>query len=241
MKKYCFILVLILFLTGCSGKVTININKNTITEKLEVSKLDNNTYNQLKTWSGFPIPLYYDQELDKPLWLPNREKESGVSYYDVTFNDETKHANISGSFTLNSHERSTAVRRCFKYYDIKKEGEVVSFATGHGLVCAFTNFDVIITTPYKVVNHNANSFDTTNNTYVWNITDANAQKAYIYLEVDFSQNSNGEKIKDPINDNNDNIEKHNYKYIYYTILLILLLLVLGSIYIFNKKKTVSKI
>lgn len=211
MKKIYFILPILLIITGCSSKINIDIDQNSVIETVELQNLESETYSKLKTWNGFPLQLYHDEELNDPAWLPNREKESGVKYYDITFNDSNNSLLGTGIFTIDEHHRSSLIRRCFKYYDVRKAGQITSFETGHGLICAFQNFSVTVSTPYKVINSNAHKIDEENNTYTWNITKENKNDVYISLKIDFSKKYKEEEqvVPQTPTENIENQEQNN--------------------------------
>ena len=121
MKKYLLIILLAFLITGCKANVNISIDKDNVSEKVIVYEKDAKLYNKYKKWGGFPVPLYYDQKLEAPMWMPNREKEQGVPYYNVTMNDTEKTIVTTGQFALNEHQRSSLVRNCFKLYNVISE------------------------------------------------------------------------------------------------------------------------
>lgn len=234
MRKLYILIIGIFLLTGCNGNVTINIDKNSIKETVKVSEPVQTKYNEIKQWSGFPIPLYYDQELKAPLWMPNREKESGVSYYNDKKDDTSKTIEVTGNFDLKNHNRSNLVRSCFKYYNVIQEGNKTIFSTSQGLICAFNNFDVVINTPYSVITNNATSVDTNTNTYTWKINNSNKKTTNIYLEIDFSKKYNSSSTEKSKN-NNGNIEKNSDTIAKYIITVIIGVSLIIAAIVFLKK------
>lgn len=243
MKKY-YILVLMLFLiTGCKATVNINIDKDVVTEKVDIYEDNSSNYNNYKNWNGFPIPLYYDQKLKTPIWMPNREKEQGVSYYTIDTNDINRNITATGKFSLKNHTRSYLVRNCFKLYNIINEDSKTIFSTSKGLICALKNFDIKIYTPYTVINNNANRVDTTNNIYTWNINSTNTETASIYLEIDFSKKYNESNLDNGDN-NNDSNNHNNSQYskniIAIMIITSIIIIVIGATYLYNRKRKLSE-
>lgn len=244
MKRIFGLLIVIFFLTGCSATVNVSIDKDTVSETVRVSEQNVNKYNQMKNWGGFPVPLYYDQELEAPLWMPKREKEAGVSYYNVSFDDANKTIVTSGKFSKNQHNRSSIVRRCFKLYNVISEGDKTIFSTSNGLICAFKNFDIVVNTPYTVVANNASKVDTDTNTYTWSVNDSNANDIGVYLEIDFSK-----KYNEPETNYGDNNETSNQQkgentsstLIYIFIIASIIILAVGGIYLYKRKQKVSSL
>lgn len=234
MKKIYALLIGIVFLTGCSATADISIDKDSVVENVKVSEQDIDKYNKYKNWNGFPVPLYYDQDLKVPLWMNDREKESGVSYYDVKNDDNNKTIEISGKFKLNNHNRSSLVRNCFKLYNVINEGSKTIFSTSKGLTCAFKNFDIKVYTPYTVVTNNADKVDYENNIYTWNINSSSAKNASVYLEVDFSK-----KYKeDQVTNEDDTTEKasESNTFVYTIIIIITTIIIALGLYFYTKFK-----
>lgn len=233
MKKIYFLFVIVLLLTGCSATANISIDKDSVIENIIVSEQNTNKFNKYKNWGGFPVPLYYDQELQAPLWMPNREKEKGVSYYDVVKNDSNKTIEITGKFTPKNHNRSSLVRNCFRFYNVINEGSKTIFSTSRGLTCAFKNFDIKVSTPYTVVTHNADKVDSENNVFTWKVNSSNSKNVGIYLEIDFSK-----KFKEDENTNTtNNTQKENESNVLmYTVIIIVSLLIIGGLYFYTKFK-----
>ena len=185
MKKVVLIVLVLIGLTGCSATANINIDKDKVTEKITVTGSSKSEYSEIKKFS--PVTLYYDQELDDPY---GNEKESNVLYYDISTNDSTKTAVASASFDLSQHTRSSMVRGCFKYYNIVDNNGNTVFSTSNGLICRFTNFDIVVSTPYLVVSNNATKVDTQNNIYTWKVNNSNKENISVYIEIDFSKKYN---------------------------------------------------
>ena len=243
MKRILILIVFVLLLTGCKATVDVSIDENKVSEKVTIHEQDTTTYNQIKNWDGFPVPLYYDAELESPLWMPNREKESGISYYDVTTDDSQNAIVATGNFSLDNYKRSSLVRNCFKLFNIINEDGVTIFSTSKGLICSFDNFDVVVKTPYKIVNSNASSIDSFNNTYTWNFTKSNRNNISIYFEVDFSKNYDGSGTNKSSNNSNSNdVKKDTNVVLIITIITILIFIILLiTLNLYRKKKKNSSI
>ena len=244
MRKTFILLISMLLLTGCKATANVSIDKDYVKETVSVTGNDTSEYNEMKNWGGFPVPLYFDQSLQAPLWMPNREKEAGVLYYDVVTNDSNKTIVASANFSRKEHSRSSLVRRCFKLYNVIDEEEKTIFSTSKGLICALNNFDVVVQTPYLVINNNASKVDSDTNTYTWNVNKTNAKNISVYLEVDFSKKYN--QTESSTNDgNNEAVQNPEDKanilvYIIIGIIFVIILIVF-ALYLNKKKKEVSNI
>lgn len=245
MKKILIVITFVLLLTGCRATVDVSIDKDKVTEKVSVREQNSTAYNEMKNWDGFPVTLYYDADLEAPLWMPNREKESGVAYYDVSMNDSEKTITATGNFSLSEYNRSSLVRNCFKLFNVITEGKTTIFSTSNGLICDFNNFDVVVNTPYTVTNSNATNVDSINNTYTWKVNNSNRDTVSIYLEVDFSKKYN-ESSSIVENDNSNastkQEQKKNYlKIVLIIVVIIVLALAISILYFYKKNKKVSSI
>ena len=74
-KKIIILFAIVLFLTGCKATVNIDINKNKITENIEVTASDSTEHLKIKNWSGFPLETNYDNYMDNYL-LNDTEKKT---------------------------------------------------------------------------------------------------------------------------------------------------------------------
>lgn len=244
MKNTFILLISMLLLTGCKATANVSIDKDIVRESVSITSNDTSEYNEMKNWGGFPVPLYFDQSLQAPLWMPNREKEAGVLYYDVVTNDSNKTIVASANFSRKEHSRSSLVRRCFKLYNVIDEEEKTIFSTSKGLICALNNFDVVVQTPYLVVNNNASKVDNETNTYTWNVNKNNSKDISIYLEIDFSKKYN-QSEDDPNEVNNGQIQNSEKKTSVLTYIIIgiiiVIMLIISAFYLNKKKKEVSDI
>lgn len=241
MKKYFILLTMLFIITGCKANAHITIDKNTVTEKVSIYAEDTAVYNNIKNGGTFPVPLYYDEESEDPIWMPERTKETGVSYYDVNFNDNTKVIDATGRFSIGNYNRSSLVRNCFDLFNVitEKDGTVI-FSTSKGLTCDTNNFSIVIDTPYTVLTNNAHRVDNQNNIYTWNVTDSNSDNVSVFMQIDFSKKYN--ETAEPSNNNENNYynetekEKSPNHIVIYIIIGILLITTIIGIIVLNKKR-----
>lgn len=244
MKKILIICFFVFILTGCTSEVNITIDKDNIEENITVIGSNQSEYDEIKNWNGFPLTLYYDQELENP--FSSGIKENGVKYYDVENNDVEKKVNAVAIFTLKDHVKSSLIRGCFEFYNIvDSDNNTKIFSTSTGLICHFTDFKIIVNTPYKVVKNNAHEIDSDNNNYIWNVNNSNERDISIYLEIDFSEDDL-EKEKDIAHDdytNNDNNKDLNISTtIIFSLIAFIIIVILIIVVILRKKqKNISSV
>ncbi len=205
-KRIFVLLIVVLILTGCKATVNVNIDKNSVSEDVVVRAESNSEYNQARNWIKTPLPLYYDEDLENPFG-DHTEKERGVKYYSTKADPQTKRVTGHAKFSINDHMKSSLAKNCFRLYNITEDGDVKVFSTSKGLICYFTNFDIVVTTPYKVISNNAHSVNANSNTFVWHVTKANARTVSVFLQVDFSQKYNEVKKDNSNTENNTHEDK----------------------------------
>lgn len=238
MKKRIIILfAVVLFLTGCKATVNINIDKNKVTENIEVTGSNNTEYSKIKNWSGFPLETNYDDYMDNYL-LNDTEKRQGVKYYDVINDDNSFKTTVSSSFNFSSYQNSSIVNNCFEYFRVVEEDNTVTFYTSTGLRCSFYNYDIVVRTPYNVVSNNAHKVDSVTNTYTWSVNRNNVAKIGIYLKIDLSKNINGETVNVEKNKNEKSnfLNKTSSTFIVIAVIIIIILGVLILAKTLKKKK-----
>ncbi len=246
MKKKIVLFGILFCLTGCSANVNINIDDNKVTENITATASNSSEYSEFKNWNGFPLPLYYDQELENP-FAQKREKESGVEYYNVSFDDSKKSFTANAEFDFESHTRSSMIRNCFNYYNIIEEGNNITFSTSSGLICSFSNISINVITPYKVIDSNANTINENDNIYTWKINNSNSRNISIYFVIDKSKSyKTNEEDKKNYNDTNSTSERNNNnknnQSIFIAIGVIIGVIVLITIFILKlKSKKASEI
>ena len=245
MKKLLLLLIVTFLLTGCHAVANIDIEKDKITENITVTADSDKEYSKVKNWSGFPLTLYYDQDLENPFG-DSRERESGVEYYSEKFDDSTKTLVSNATFNLGNHTRSSLVRGCFNLYNVgedENDSNIVAFATSEGITCDFSNFDVVISTPYEVVSNNADSVDSVNNIYTWSVKDSNKNNTSISIVIDFSKRFNEKTTVNSNEDNSkneiENEQNNDSAILVYIIIIIIVVLIVILLLILKKKKDKS--
>lgn len=238
MKRFLIMCFFVFLITGCTSEVNITIDKNNIEEKITVIGSDQSEYDEIKNWNGFPLTLYYDQELENP--FSSGVKENGVKYYSVENNENEKKVNASATFTLQDHVRSSLIRGCFEFYNIvDSDNNTKIFSTSNGLICNFTDFKIIVYTPYEVVNSNAHEIDSENHTYIWKVNSSNERDISVYLEIDFSEDDLANEKDSPHDDytNNDNNKDLNISgTIIFCLVAFIIIVILVIVIILRKKQ-----
>ncbi len=175
-KLKIFILVIILFLTGCTGNAEYNllIGKEKIIENIKITVPNENFHND--SLEGYPMELefeenYYANKNQKLLY--NKRIEDTVTdkimYLDYTYDiDEFKNSNF-----LNS---------CFKKLTYENNDNYILIDVTDLSYCMSGNeITINIKTDLKVVKNNADIIN--ENIYTWNINKNNFINKNIMIKI----------------------------------------------------------
>ncbi len=247
MKKLLLLIISILFITGCTANINIDINKDTVKEEYTIYG-NNSDYNEIKETATYPTPLFYDAEVENP-YSPTGKKQSGIQYYDSKYDDTNKKVTITGTFNLKEHIKSSVVGNCFQYYNITDDDETgeTTFSTSSGLTCEFNKFTLRIKTPYKVTQNNADSVNSAENIYVWKFNDKNSNNKSVIITINFSETYNGQNNnQNPNVDNNTddtttNETKKDSSLTPIIIISIIIVIIMLAIILKVKQRKVSKL
>ena len=169
MKKirFIFLIILVLFVTGCSANYDLNIDRDIIDEKLTfIMNKDefNKNYDTLSAdKSVFDSgDIYYDLDILE-------DKDSYIITYSYVFN----HDDYFNSLNLNS---------CFDSIDHNIDNNIETFRL-EGFNCLQgDNLRVIVNSKYKIINSNASSINGNKN--IWDI---NNSDSIIAFSVDYNK------------------------------------------------------
>lgn len=245
MKKNILLIAMLLLMTGCYADANFTIDNKHVTEEYTIFAKYSD-YDEVKKSATYPLPLYYDTDIEDP-YSSNPKKQSGIKYYESNVDDNNMKATVKGVFSLKKHVKSSVVRNCFKFYNITTgdNNDILTFSTSEGLTCDFSNFNINVKTPYKVIYNNADLIDQNNNIYTWKINNNNRASIAISLTIDFSQKYNEENNTEentyPPSSHNKKEQKKNNVVLYSIIIGIVILLLIFILFLLNKKKNVSEI
>lgn len=250
MKKLLLLIISILFITGCTANINIDINKDTVKEEYTIYG-NNSDYNEIKETATYPTPLFYDAEVENP-YSPTGKKQSGIQYYDSKYDDTNKKVTIVGTFSLKEHIKSSVIRNCFQYYNITDDDETgeTTFSTSSGLTCEFNKFTLRIKTPYKVTQNNADLVNNEENIYIWKFNDKNSNNKSIIITINFSeiyneqnnnQNPNIDNSTDDTTITTNKTKKDSSPIPVIIISVVIAMIIILAIILKGKQKKVSKL
>ena len=178
MKKV-ILLVLIIFITGCTSEYNLTIENNSFKENINISINKNlipepssipgvETDDSITPFLEQPTPAFfskYDKNYEKKV-------EDKGNYYDV---------NLKYNYTFDEFKGASSLRTCFE--DIEISGEDIYYIRLKGMFyCLYSDsVDIKIKTNNDVINHNADRKE--GNTYIWSIHNGNVDNVDILFEV----------------------------------------------------------
>jgi len=184
MKNIRLLLLLfcLCFLTGCTAEYNLEITSSQFKESTTISMNQSEFQKFTSDSNNQYFNMYYDDENDqasegtqKP--LPN------VKYYDYDSNSSSRFVKFSGNYSYADFRRSTAVTRGFSSVKVIEREDELHIKTSEGFTFLYdqlTSVVVRVTSPYKVMNSNADSVS--GNTLIWNITKSNADNKSILID-----------------------------------------------------------
>ena len=161
MKKKIILLLLVIFLCGCEAKYNIKISDDRIEEEITITEKNE-------------VLDYYDDE-DKELFEDELNYwELDLDYYKkININDkDVTGYKYNSYFNYKEFGTLTALKRCYEKFDFQQE-PTIKIETSNDFLCLndyneFENFELTITTDYKIVNSNADRKDGNKHTWIFN-------------------------------------------------------------------------
>lgn len=196
MKKKILLLILLVFMTGCSAEYDIEIYNNEVREDMEFVSTDASmwdsevqyglTYDDLLLASlDYPYPVFNDTVVDENDLI----KIDGVEYYKSTLiQDDFKLGQKLSyhKFTLDNFSKSSMVNKCYQYFNVIEDGDNIVLSTSLKNLC-FDEYKILNTitvnlkTNHKVVSNNADTV--VGYHYTWNISRENKDDAAIQITL----------------------------------------------------------
>lgn len=219
MKRIILLLILVVFITGCSAEVNINVSSNGIYEQVTIT--DNVSNGRTKEHilasyreyvPAFSETLIADTEPDV--------KVDGIEYYTRALEETNTGYKVSYGykFGFNNYKDSRSVDLGFKDAIIQRDGvdkEILLTTDSDGLKYfnmypALSNVTVnIVSSEFKVKDSNADYVN--NNVYTWVLNSNTKKSIYIVFDdpnyvppvVDNEKDENDDTLSENI-DNKDN-------------------------------------
>ena len=185
MKKV-FLLLLLIFLCGCTSNYNLKISNNKFEEKIEIV-VPNYSY-------------YYEEVIDPETGAVVEDDNQLKSFLDedtkslfskdVNYNKKVKYfddyAEVHMNYTYSEKEfsDSNSLKLCFDDAIFENSKNYYIHASGRFYCLYSDKLDIVINTKNKVVSNNADRVE--GNNYIWTITDDNKGNVDIEFEVEKS-------------------------------------------------------
>lgn len=256
--KIFFLLVVVVFLSGCSVKYELNINKSlTINEKLIVSEsyntlIDQSVLDKKNTIYVDPIVSAYVKEIEKnniDKYGIQTDYQSGTinTFYDnVTIKEDIKNNIYNKIYTENLNMFSTYkdkifVKNLFDTFEISVDNNIVTInisGINNDVKAKVDDYTIVINVPYDIIENNATTITKSNGKNICTWKYENDETFSIKLKFYTNKlNFTEEEIDDLTNPSNQNLnEQINKNIIYIVIGIVIIILTAAAILIMKSKK-----
>ena len=216
MKKI-FLLLPLLFLTGCTINYKLDIDKEKINEHITgtVTKEESTTDIYETDISLYDYLTNYDQ---------NSLFNDDTNFYDKKLTDEGNYYNYDAKFTyIGNYKDSNIINSCFENHDIIETEDFYEIHLSGNFYCLHSDkININVTTNMAVINDNADKED--NNTYSWVIDKSS--------DIDISLT-----ISKTIKKFTPNKEKSIFTPYRIVTFILLIVLVIVSLFIYKKRNS----
>lgn len=166
MKKYIFLILILIFVSGCTANYELEIKSNKIKEKLTILETNIELFDK-ENDSGWTLRDSFEALLSKDEFSKNdysikslnNKEQLGVEYYNKK---------------LESMINSTILNQCYSNPSVIIDKNIVKIKTGDSFECyeLYENLEsvkVTFKTNHKVIYTNSDLKQ--GNSYIWNITE----------------------------------------------------------------------
>lgn len=178
-SRLLFIILAVIFVTGCEGEYKLEITDNGFNEEFTAISYDSTTwyledesgwslYEDFYSNSRYPTAAFYGADVDSEEGM----KLDHVDYYEQEMIEYADSLQLSYryKFTKDNYIEAYSIQSVFAEFTLTEKEKVVSMNTGT-LFAGFINYPeleiirITITTDKKVIDHNAD--EVKENQYIW--------------------------------------------------------------------------
>ncbi len=236
MKKILFLLISILFLSGCSVEYNLVYEKNTFKESLSVQDVKEKNYDGLP-FSQY-IDSYYSTNISTNINDDSEELEAGVNLNQYKFYDKNI-INSNGLYGINlsynfdndnDYRNSYVARQLFDYIYVNDD-----YLEARAIKNIFVNYpfldtiNIVFSTDKYISETNAD--EVVDDKYYWHINKDNYSIKTINIKFDKDKNEKSTFLKDGYLNNN---------FINYCLLILAAILLIGIFVVYKKVKKNNK-
>lgn len=178
MKKIIFLCMFLLILCGCHADYNVFIDKDSISEEIDVSMEKNDINMRFVENDAYPMHSNFDKKYEK----------------SVSYDGDMINMNVKYTYTPLEFANANSFNQCFNDKTVEVDNdEYYYFRLTDMNRCFLTaNFDVNIKTNYKVISNNADSVK--GNTYTWHVNEENMNNVLIEIRIDKNHVDNSGKM-----------------------------------------------
>lgn len=243
MRKWIWLILLVIFTTGCDAEYNITINKATIVEELEIYEDnidkwddDNNLFSisykeAIENNLNYKLGVFFDEQLEDYV-----DDNPNYTFYRPQKISEKDKLGIKYNYRFNTdnYNRAYFPRNCFDKVKVYEESGYITISTSKGFKCLQDNFGlnnltINIKTKYEVENSNADFVE--GRTHSWNINNSNYNNKNIYIRIDTKKLSTAKENKKE--------EQIILKALLSICITIAILLIIVIIFLVNKKRNLE--
>ena len=216
MKRIFIILLLTLFISGCTAEYNIKIKENTIDENTSLT-IEKNLLNE----------TFYDVLInDNSVYLDEKDR------YSIEEQEKGNNTIFSYKYThdIDKFKESRIINWCYHDKSIINTSDELIISTKGSFDCAnresnsyIESAKINIETDLKVLENNADEIH--GNVYTWIVNEDNYRNKPIYIKIE---------------KNNNNLENINFVYLFLIIIFVLILGVLLTLIIKRRSEKVNK-
>ena len=177
MKKI-IIVILLLFITGCSSEYNLKISNNSFKENIKfIVENQNSNYD-----------LSGNIELDDQLTPFLKEKTEAIQNKEKFYKKKIKQDNnfryieMKYKYSENDFKEANSINLCFEYPELDFSDNYYIHLQGQFYCLYSDSINIKIETKNKVYSNNADEIN--NGIYIWHINETNKDSVDIELEVD---------------------------------------------------------
>ena len=179
-KKIFFLLITILFITGCSSKYQLEVTNDKFIEQVDTEILNEDIpdYNPKASNSDFATLFIKDDTFVTPF------PDNPSIHYNKKVNQTEDGYNVKLSYTYkpDEYKNSYAMNLCFEKKNFQNEKNYFLFHLSGRFDCLYSdNLTITVKTDNYVNEHNADKVE--GNTYIWYIDSSNLNTTDINIKI----------------------------------------------------------
>lgn len=229
-KIYILLIFSIIFLTGCTSKVDIELTDDTVKEKILITEKNN------------ILSPNSNRELDAEIAYSLKAFEWEFEHYEMTqkeIDSETTGKEYYYETPINTWTQFSILRKCYDKVSIKSTAAKIIVESSDKYRCGYlygaNDVTLNIKSKYIASETNADSYNKKTKTYTWNIDQKNSENKPIKLILEKNPTT-----KANINEKTTKKDETTTKVFKYLIIAIIIIAIIGGLYVYIKVKNSNK-